>query len=126
MKPLGLFALLLCCGLALAAPTPAPVRAEIDALLARLQTSGCRFERNGSWHGSAKARKHLLDKLGVIERRGTIASTEQFVELAASRSSQSGKPYRVQCGSEAPVESQAWLLRELAAMRKTAQGDGKR
>lgn len=103
--------------LATAAPTPAPVRAEIDALLAKLESSGCEFNRNGSWHGGAEARKHLLRKLDYIERRGTVQSTEQFIELAATGSSASGKPYLVRCGKQEPVQSREWLTRELAPIR---------
>jgi hypothetical protein len=109
-----------CCGLAAAAPTPAPVRAEIDALLAKLESSGCQFNRNGSWHGAGEAKAHLLRKLEYIERRGTVQSTEQFIELAATGSSRSGKPYLVRCGSEAPVPSRQWLTRELAPIRGTS------
>jgi hypothetical protein len=43
----------------LAAPTVAPVRAEIDALLARLEASGCRFGRNEEWHAGAADNRGL-------------------------------------------------------------------
>jgi hypothetical protein len=105
------------CCISVAGPTAAPVRAEIDALLAALETSGCQFNRNGSWHGAAEVKPHLIRKLEYIERRGTIQSTEQFIELAASRSSTSGKPYQVRCGSQAAVTSQQWLTARLAALR---------
>lgn len=109
-------------GAAWADPTSAPVRAEIDALLNRLETSGCQFQRNGSWHDSARARAHLLDKLAYIERRGTVQSAEQFIELAASRSSLSGRPYQVRCGGQAPVESRLWLNGQLTAIRGASGG----
>ncbi len=108
----------LACGLSAAAPAPAPVRAEIDALLARLQASGCQFNRNGTWHSAADARNHLLRKLDYLEDKGKVQSTEQFIALAASGSSSSGKPYKVKCGAEAGgVDSAAWLGSELAAIR---------
>lgn len=103
---------------ACAGPTPAPVRAEIDALLGRIGASNCQFERNRSWHGAADARAHLLRKLAYIEKRPeTITRTEQFIEFAASKSSFSGRPYRVKCGNGEPVESRVWLGRELQALR---------
>lgn len=108
------------CSVSLAGPTPAPVRAEIDALLARLQTSGCQFHRNGTWYDGAKAKEHLLHKLKHMERKGTVQSTEQFIELAASVSSSSGKAYEVKCGSAAPVPSQQWLTGELASLRSSS------
>lgn len=105
---------------ALAGATPPPVRAEIDALLARLQAPGCEFNRNGSWYGGAEARSHLLRKLEAIEGRGTVQNTEQFIQLAASGSSISGKPYLVRCGAAAPVESRQWLTEQLALVRGPA------
>ena len=109
---------------ALAAQTAAPVRAEIDLLLGRLQASGCQFNRNGSWYSGAEARDHLLRKLEYLEDKTTIQSTEQFVELAATKSSISGKPYLVRCGSAAPVESRAWLIGQLGIIR-AAGSNGK-
>lgn len=102
----------------LAGPTPAPVRAEIDALLGRISASNCQFERNRSWHNAADARTHLLRKLAYIEKRSeTITRTEQFIEYAASKSSFTGRPYRVRCDNGEPVDSRAWLTRELQALR---------
>lgn len=110
-----LFFLLL--GVATASPASSQVRGEIEVLLARLQSSGCQFQRNGSWYSASAARDHLLRKLEYIERRNTLRSTEQFIKLAASKSSSSGKPYQVKCGTEAAVESQQWLNNQLASMR---------
>lgn len=109
----GLFAHLA----AFAAPTVAPVRAEIDALMTRLQSSGCQFNRNGSWYTGAEAKAHLLRKLDYLEGHGTVATTEQFIEQAASKSSSSGKAYQVKCGAETAVDSQVWLGRQLGAIR---------
>jgi len=103
----------------LAAPTVAPVRAEIDALLARLEASGCRFGRNEEWHAGADARAHLLRKLEYIEKYGTITTTEQFIDAAATKSSVSGTPYVVQCGSAASVPGSAWLAAQLKQLRAT-------
>ncbi len=102
---------------ALAAPTTSAVRAEIDVLLDRLDASGCRFQRNGTWHNAAEARKHLLHKLDAIERRGTMSSTEQFIDLAATRSSVTSREYTVACGSDASQPSRSWMLRELSRVR---------
>ena len=114
----------LACSLAVAAPTAAPVRAEIDLLLSKLQASGCEFNRNGSWYSGAEAKDHLLRKLEYIEGKSTVQSAEQFIELAAAKSSSSGKPYQVKCGGEAPVESQMWLTKQLGVIRATG-GKGK-
>ena len=103
-----------------AAPLAPPVRAEVDALLSALEKSGCEFSRNGSWHPAKEARTHLLRKLEYLEGKNAVQSTEQFIELAASASSSSGKPYLVRCGKAAPVESRAWLSAQLAALRAPA------
>ena len=114
----SLLAALLCCA-ALAGPTPAPVRAEINLLLDRLQNSGCQFNRNGTWGSGAQARAHLLRKLNHLEGEVTLKSTEQFIELAASTSSVSGKPYEVQCTGKGTMTSAEWLQKELVFIRLT-------
>ena len=101
-------------------PVSPVVRAEIDALLAKLSSSGCEFNRNGSWHSAADARSHLLGKLQYLERKSLVQSTEQFIERGASGSSVSGKPYLVKCGSAAPIESTIWLSAELKVLRASA------
>lgn len=101
----------------LAAPTAPAVRAEIDQLLGRLETSGCQFQRNGSWYPAAEAKTHLLRKLEYFDDRSGVASTEQFIALVASGSSVSGKPYLVKCTSAEAVESEKWLTSQLREMR---------
>ncbi|MCE3260970.1 MAG: hypothetical protein K0R43_49 [Pseudoduganella sp.] len=111
----------LCLALALApahaAPLPAPARAEVAALLDRLQASGCQFNRNGTWHSGAEAKAHLQRKLEHLEKKDLVHNAEQFIELGAAASSTSGKPYLVRCGAAAALESKAWLGAELKAIR---------
>jgi hypothetical protein len=102
---------------ALAAPAPANVRAEIDALIAKLASSGCSFNRNGTWHSAADAKVHLLRKLAYLEDKDLVQTTEHFIERAAAGSSTSGKAYLVRCGSAPAVESKAWLTQALATLR---------
>lgn len=104
---------------AVGAPTAAPVRAEIDALLAKLRASGCEFGRNGSWYSGAEASAHLLRKLEYVEGKVSLQSAEEFIEVVASSSSFSGVPYQVRCGSSPPVGSRQWLTRELGAVRSS-------
>ncbi|AKJ29110.1 DUF5329 domain-containing protein [Caldimonas brevitalea] len=104
---------------ATSAPLPAATRSEIGALLNRLESSGCRFNRNGSWHAAAEAKQHLLRKLDYLEGKNAVTSTERFIELGASSSSSSGKPYLVQCGTAPAVESAKWLRTELNELRKS-------
>jgi hypothetical protein len=103
-----------------AAPVAPAVRTEIDALLTALQTSGCEFNRNGSWYTAAEARDHLLRKLEYLEGKDAVRSAEQFIALGATTSSSSGQPYRVRCGDAPPVQSQQWLSARLRALRGPA------
>lgn len=106
--------------LAQAAPAAPAVRAEIEALLAKHQSSGCEFNRNGSWHSGADAKAHLIRKLEYLEKNASLRSTEQFIELAGTFSSSSGRPYLVKCGGAA-VPSAQWLTRELGAARAASK-----
>jgi len=128
IRPLRTLALTLLATVCLgagAAPTPPAIRAEIDGLMAKMSTSNCQFERNGSWHNAAEARTHLLRKLDYIEgRRETLQSTEQFIEAAASKSSFSGRPYRVKCGNAEAMPSRDWLHRELKLLRAAGRQAG--
>lgn len=103
--------------LLVAALVAASPRAEVDALLTRLAQSECRFQRNGKWYGSQKAREHLERKLAYLERRGTLESAEQFIEKVASGSSTSGEPYLVQCAKAGAETSAEWLKGQLKALR---------
>jgi hypothetical protein len=96
------------------------VQSEIASLLTSLEQSGCQFNRNGSWYKGADAKNHLTEKLQYLEDNVTLQSTEQFIEMAASSSSVSGKPYMVKCGNAPPVQSRVWLLEELKKMRMDA------
>lgn len=94
------------------------VKAEIGALLSRLENSGCQFYRNGNWYPGGEAMKHLNSKFDFIDVHGGAVSTEQFIDLAASKSSLSGQAYLVRCDAAAPVESKVWLKSQLAMLRK--------
>ena len=100
-----------------AAPIDPPVRAEIDALFAALDKSGCDFNRNGTWYAAVDAKSHIKAKLAYFEGKGEIKTTENFIDLAASTSSVSGKPYLVRCGGGTPIESRKWLNAQLATIR---------
>jgi hypothetical protein len=106
---------------AAAAPLAPAARTEIDGLMSKLETSGCEFNRNGNWYTSSEAKSHLLRKLKYLEERDSVQTAEQFIELAASNSSATGQPYLVKCGNGAPVQSGAWLLYQLQAIRSGGQ-----
>jgi hypothetical protein len=104
-------------------PLSAVARGEIEALLSRLAASGCQFERNGTWYAAAEAQAHLQRKLDYLADRGAVASAEQFIERAATKSSMSGQAYRVKCGPQPAVPSGQWLYPELQALRGAGSGN---
>jgi hypothetical protein len=115
--------LLLLLALVTAAPTgaatpPAAAR-EIEGLIAALGASGCDFQRNGSWYTAKKAEQHLRRKYDYLRERDKVATAEQFIALAGTRSSMSGRAYSVRCPGKPVVESAAWLQGRLRALRAT-------
>ncbi|WP_256056074.1 YfeK family protein [Xanthomonas cerealis] len=108
-----------CTAAAAAAPSPVAER-EIGALLAALQTSPCRFQRNGSWYPAAEAKAHLQRKYDYLRKRDLAASAEQFIARGASRSSRSGKAYRVACPGQPEQDAATWFAQQLAALRRHA------
>ena len=113
---------LVCCTGQLAAALDETVQREIDYLLTRLETSECRFFRNGKWYDADRARRHLEKKLAWLAKRDLVDSAEQFIERAATESSRSGEPYLVQCGDAAVMPSAVWLTNELALYRNAGAG----
>jgi len=118
----ALLAVCLFASQACAAALPPPARVEIDSLLTRLAASGCQFKRNGSWHAADEARAHLQRKLDYLVDKGAVASSEQFIERAATKSSMSGQAYLVKCGGSPAVPSGQWLHSELQALRAAGSG----
>ena len=116
MKALVLIAALLA-GQANAA-TPAVTRAEVTHLMAAVEKSGCKFNRNDSWYSGAEARAHLQKKFDYLDKKDVLTTAESFIEKGASTRSMSGKPYEMQCGSAKAVTSSAWLIEELGRYRK--------
>ena len=97
--------------------TSVAIKTEINALLDKLESSGCEFYRNGFWYTGKDAKAHLLNKLGFIENKTVLKNTEAFIELAASTSSFSGKAYEVRCHGKDTLESGEWMRNELKALR---------
>ncbi len=100
------------------AATESAVTQEIKQLLARLEASGCEFNRNGSWHSAVEAKTHLLRKLDYLQEKTPLTSTEQFITLAATASSMTGQAYQVRCAGAESLASAAWLGKALTALRE--------
>lgn len=116
-SPLVAIALALAPGLAHAAPST-DARREITQLIGSLDGSQCQFQRNGSWYGPAEARSHLQRKYDYLLKKDMVDTAEQFIERAASRSSMSGKAYRIRCPGQPEQTSAAWFGARLQALRQ--------
>jgi len=110
----------LCWQLPAAASPDETVRGEIEHLLTHLETSGCEFFRNGDWHEAGRARRHIERKYAWLVKRDLVASTEQFIERAATESSRSGEAYLVRCAQSESVPSADWMTDALTRLRGDA------
>lgn len=90
---------------------------EIAGLIEALGESGCEFQRNGRWYSAGEARDHLRRKFDWARRRGMHGTAEAFIDRAATRSSLSGRPYRVRCGAGGDAPAADWLRSALGRLR---------
>lgn len=113
--------LLVCCsaGGACAAEISDITRREVSLILARIAQSGCEFYRSGSWYSATEARDHLERKYRYLAARQMIATAEDFVALAGTRSSMTDEAYAIRCRGAAPQASAIWLVAELRSLRAT-------
>lgn len=99
------------------AQTTPQVAQEIKGLLGFVEQSDCRFVRNGSEYPGPEARAHLEKKLNYLDGKNMVKSAEDFIDLAATKSSMSGTAYTVKCpAGEQPAS--AWLKTELQRQRQ--------
>lgn len=94
-----------------AQPLSSTEQQKIDFLKSELVNSNCLFERNGKQYNAKKALKHINRKHSHFEDE--IDSVSKFIELTATQSSMSGKPYFIICG-DSKVESALWLKARLS------------
>lgn len=97
------------------ADVPGSQRAEVAHLFEYVRTSKCQIERNGQLYPGTDAEEHMQKKYEHF--RDEIDSTEKFIDLVATRSELSKKPYLVRCGSKMTMPTRGWLLAELARFR---------
>lgn len=90
---------------------------EIKSLLDFVEHSECLFVRNGSEYPGSRARAHLEKKLNYLEGKNMIGSAEDFIDLAATKSSMSGTLYEVRCPAGVQPAS-LWLKTELQRQRQ--------
>jgi ATP-dependent DNA helicase Rep len=88
---------------------------EVRHLIEYLATSNCEMVRNGKSYSGEKGADHVQRKYDYF--RDDISSTEEFIELSATKSTISGRKYEVRCPGQPPKASADWLSRELQDYR---------
>jgi hypothetical protein len=106
---------------AVQAAEPANTKVEIAHLFTTLETSGCMFNRNGSWHDAKEAAAHLHTKYAYLQNLNLVPSTEKFIERAATESSFSNKAYQIKCADNVVQPSAPWFLAVLLKYRGTVK-----
>jgi hypothetical protein len=91
----------------------------INHLLTYLEASNCRFIRNGEEYDSKSAVGHIRKKYDHF--RNEIHTPEDFIELCATKSLMSGRPYLVKCKDSDEILCAEWLRKELKNYRKASQ-----
>ena len=97
------------------ADVPPRQLSEVKHLLDFIKNSGCIINRNGTDHPADKGISHIETKYDYF--RDDINSTEDFIELSATKSTMSGDYYTVTCPGENTIRTQDWLLTELKSFR---------
>ncbi len=88
---------------------------EVSHLLDFVKRSGCIINRNGVDHPADKGILHIGKKYDYF--RDDISTTEEFIELSATKSTMSGDYYMVSCPGKDTIKTQDWLLLELKRFR---------
>jgi hypothetical protein len=84
-----------------------PLASKINTLILTIEDSGCHFIRNGKTYTPSESVAHIRKKYDHF--RDDIDSIDNFIELSASKSLISGKPYYVMCDDNERQISATWL-----------------
>lgn len=93
----------------------ANAKQEIEHLLDYVKNTECVYERNGDIHTGGEAVEHIKKKYDYYF--DDVKTAEDFIEYSATKSTMSGKYYKVHCKGKLSVKSQTWLLAELRRYR---------
>ena len=109
--------ILLVTGLAIAGGSVSELQ-KIEALLELVKSSDVTFIRNGSEYTAKEADEHLRKKLKSARNSWFAPPKDQwtarlFIDKVASRSSISGRPYRVRFKDGKVIESRVWMMEML-------------
>ncbi|MCQ8883716.1 DUF5329 domain-containing protein [Pseudoalteromonas shioyasakiensis] len=89
---------------------------EINHLIDFVAKSDAVFIRNDTEHSSQDAAEHLAMKYRKATRYANTA--DKFIENLASKSSWSGKPYKVRLSNGSLLNAKDWLSNELEEYRR--------
>ena len=98
----------------------ADTQQEINHLLEFVANTSCQYERNGSVYDGVRAEKHIKRKYEYFMDK--INSAEDFIKYSATKSTMSGKQYKIHCENIATQNSSDWLLDELKKYRDGQPG----
>jgi hypothetical protein len=93
----------------------ADTQQEINHLLGFVASTTCQYERNGNVYDGARAVKHINRKYEYF--KDDINSAEHFIRYSATKSTMSGKQYKIHCSNVPVQNSSDWLLDELKKYR---------
>lgn len=97
------------------ADIPTSQQHEVEHLLDFIKSSACHMNRNGDVASGEVAQQHI--KLKYDHFRSKIKTTEEFIKLAATKSTMSGKYYTVDCDGNNSILVKDWLRNELQRYR---------
>jgi hypothetical protein len=112
MKFATLFAVLLCLIPSTAFAREAKQDARIEHLISHVESlKGAVFIRNGTEYDTKAAASHLRMKLGKAGDK--VKTAEDFINGLASKSSASGKPYKIRKADGTVVDTKPYFYTKL-------------
>jgi hypothetical protein len=100
-----------------------PVDQTIQYLIARVARSDLTFIRNSEHHTGQQASEHMQKKYEHF--RSEIKTPEDFIDLCASRSLLTGKPYLVINEQGETIRTSDWLVAALREYRNSTPGQAR-
>ena len=94
------------------------VEKTINHLLEFVEESNCTFIRNDDEYDSKYAVEHIKKKYDYFKDK--IDTPEEFIELCATKSLMSGRPYMVRCEGGRKTPTADWLQSELEVYRSNS------
>jgi hypothetical protein len=102
---------------------PTPLDATIQHLIAYVAQSDLTFVRNAEKHTGKEASEHIRKKYAHF--KGKIKTPEDFIDLCASQSLLTRKPYLVINDKGEAVSTREWLKAELAVYRNSVPDESR-